>query len=69
MGTERRKLADRLEQTKKAIRRNGYNLGIRAAANVIKEFIPEHGIAAAIAFRVLLLRKKPLPNPNLVIKR
>ena len=61
MKLARLKAIKQLEQTKSAIRRDGYNRGIRAAARFAK------GKHWDVSEEILSLLKPPLENPNTTI--
>ena len=78
MGTERKKKYERLEQTKRALRRDGYNRGVRAAIRAVEGYMQPHyeqyaadmvATAKSIRGSVKRLLKPPLENPNLSVKR
>lgn len=64
MSRERKVGYERLEQTKRAFRRDGYNRGIRAAAKRLREL----GYLGALDHCLKLL-KPQLENPNVTVKR
>ncbi len=81
MNTERKKAIQRLEQTKKAIRRDGFNRGVRAALRKIETYMQAHFkesgnehvrdmacMAESIRDSVKRVLKPPLENPNVQIQ-
>jgi hypothetical protein len=77
MGKERITLRKQLEQTKRAIQRDGYNRGVRAALKVVEGWRQPHirsgapvlaETADSIRLQLKRLIKPPLENPNLSIK-